>query len=124
MKVGIIGNRTFNNKDFFLEKIENLKLEITFDLIVSGGAKGADTFGELYALKNNIPTKIFIPDWSKGRGAGHIRNTDIVNNSELIIAFWDEISPGTKNSVEKAMKSNKKIIIYNFTNNTEKRINF
>ena len=38
-------------------------------LIVSGGAKGADTMGVQWANKNNIETKVFYPDFKKHKRA-------------------------------------------------------
>jgi hypothetical protein len=108
MKVAVIGSRDFN--DYELVK-ETLKY-YTITLLVSGGAKGADSFGERYANENNIETLIFKPDWDKhGKAAGMIRNTDIVNNADTIIAFWDGESKGTKDSITKAEKKGKNIII-------------
>jgi len=112
MKIAIIGSRTFND----YEKVK--KVLDTFpkiDLIVSGGAKGADYLGELYAYHNNIPKKIFYPEWDKyGKSAGFKRNKDIVDNADIIVAFWDGISNGTKNSINLAKKYNKKVIIKKF----------
>ena len=110
MKVAVIGSRGFN--DYELVKTTLSSLNIT--LLVSGGAKGADSLGERYAKENNINTLIFKPDWEKhGKAAGMIRNTDIVNNAETIIAFWDGESKGTKDSITKAEKLGKNIIIVN-----------
>jgi hypothetical protein len=108
MKIAVIGSRSF--KDYELVKKTLSPLEIT--LLVSGGAKGADSLGERYAKENNIETLIFKPDWEKhGKAAGMIRNTDIINNSETIIAFWDGESRGTKDSITKAEKKGKKVVI-------------
>jgi hypothetical protein len=108
MKVAVIGSRGFNNYELVKETLS--KINIT--LIVSGGAKGADTLGEQYAKDNGIETKIFLPDWEKhGKAAGMLRNTDIINESEVVIAFWDGSSKGTLDSINKAKKLNKKLII-------------
>jgi hypothetical protein len=110
MKVGVIGSRTFNDYDLMVQSLKGLKIT----LVISGGAIGADSLAERYAKENNIQTKIFLPDWEKhGKRAGFLRNTDIVNESELIIAFWDKSSKGTKDSIEKAKKLGKKTIIIN-----------
>lgn len=111
MKVAVIGSRGFNNYDLVKKTLSNI--EIT--LLVSGGADGADSLGEQYAIENNIETKIFLPDWEKHkRAAGMIRNTDIVNESEVVVAFWDGTSRGTLDSINKAKKLNKKLIIINY----------
>ena len=108
MRLGIVGSRTFNDFDFLCEKLKDFT-EIS--LIVSGGANGADKMGELYAKLNDIPTKIFKPDWSKyGRRAGYLRNIDIVEESDVIIAFWDGKSKGTQLTFEIIEKHNKKDI--------------
>jgi hypothetical protein len=111
MKVAVIGSRTFS--DYALVKSTLCSLDIT--LLVSGGAMGADSLGEQYAKLNKIPTKIFYPDWQTyGRKAGFLRNTDIINESELIVAFWDGKSKGTLDSIKKAEELNKKILIIKF----------
>jgi predicted Rossmann fold nucleotide-binding protein DprA/Smf involved in DNA uptake len=67
MKVAVIGGRDF--KDYELVKKTLSKLTIT--VIVSGGALGADLLAERYADENNIPKKIFLPDWKTyGKIAG------------------------------------------------------
>jgi hypothetical protein len=108
MKVAVIGSRTFDDYELVKETLSSI--DIT--LLVSGGAKGADSLGERYANENNITTLIFKPDWKKhGPAAGPIRNTDIVNNADTIIAFWNGESRGTKDSITKAEKLGKEVII-------------
>jgi len=107
MKVAVIGSRGFNNYELIKETLSSL--DIT--LVVSGGAMGADTLGERYARENGIPTKIFKPDWTKGRGAGFLRNTDIINEADTVVAFWDGKSKGTLDSIKKAEKQGKKVLI-------------
>ena len=111
MKVAVIGSRTFNDYELLRQTLS--KLEIT--LVVSGGAKGADSLGEEYANANNIPTKIFLPDWDKyGKSAGMLRNSDIINEAEIIVAFWDGESKWCKDAIAKANKLNKKVLIISF----------
>lgn len=113
MQVAVIGSRGFNDYELVVRTLSNLHIT----LLISGSAKGADSLGERYANENNIETLIFKPDWEKhGKAAGMIRNTDIVNNSELIVAFWDQTSKGTKDSIDKAKKLGKKIVVINVNN--------
>lgn len=120
MKVAVIGSRTFTNyqivKETLLKVIEKYGSPET---IISGGALGADTLAEKYAKENNIPTLIFKPDYTKypGKMAPIMRNFTIVDNSDIIVAFWDKKSPGTKSSLEYALRKEKKIVIYDFINN-------
>jgi len=110
MKVAVIGSRTFND----YEEVKRTLSLINITELISGGAKGADSLGERYADENNIQKKIFLPDWERfGKAAGMIRNTDIIENAEFIIAFWNGTSKGTLDSMNKATKLNKKILIIN-----------
>jgi hypothetical protein len=110
MIVAVIGSRGFND----YEEVKRTLSQIEITLLVSGGAIGADSLGEQYAKENNIETKIFLPDWNKhGKSAGFIRNTDIINEAELVVAFWDGNSRGTLDSINKAKAQNKKVVIIN-----------
>lgn len=103
--LGVIGSRAFNDYnlckkalDKVIKKLSNKHEKIVF---VSGGALGADTLAKKYAKDNSIKIIEFIPDWDKyGKAAGFIRNKDIVNKSDLLIAFWDGKSRGTLNSIK------------------------
>ena len=73
--------------------------------IVSGGARGADKLGEIFAESNNCPLTIFLPDWDKyGNSAGIRRNADMVNYADACIVFWDGKSTGTKSTIKFAEK--------------------
>ena len=81
-------------------------------VIVSGGAQGADKLAERFAKKYNIPTTIFMAQWIKyGKSAGFIRNKEIIDTCDAVVAFWDEKSPGTKHSLTLAKQQNKPIKI-------------
>ena len=41
------------------------------------------------------------------------RNTDIVNSSDRVVAFWDKKSTGTFDTLEKAKKYKKKVSYFN-----------
>ncbi len=112
MKLAVIGSRSFSDKQLLFSILSGIN---NIELIISGGAKGADQMAEEFAKQHNIDTLIFKPDYNQfGRGAPLIRNKHIVNSSELIVAFWDGKSRGTKNALEHTQKSGKKIEIHNF----------
>jgi len=112
VKIAVIGSRDFNDYNLLKSMLDPVKFKI--GLIVSGGARGADSLAERYARENNIETLIFIPDWSKGKSAGYERNKQIVEASDIIIAFWDGSSKGTQHSFKLAEKYNKKIKIIKY----------
>jgi len=72
--------------------------------ILSGGASGADTFAERAAAEQRRPYTVFYADWDRfGRGAGIIRNTEIANNCDALVAFIHGPSKGTMDTVRKAV---------------------
>jgi len=111
--LAIIGSRSFNNYSYakkeILNIIQNNKISVT--KIISGGASGADKIAQIFASKFNIPIEVIVPDWSNGKQAGVSRNTDIIKKSDYVIAFWDGISKGTLDSINKAKKLDKKLFI-------------
>lgn len=114
MNLAIIGSRTFNNYELLKKELQPfLNEEIKNSLIViSGGARGADILGEKWAKENKIRTLIFLANWQKyGKKAGFIRNYDIINNCDAVVAFWDGKSKGTAHSLNLAKEQNKPIKI-------------
>ena len=106
----IIGSRPFDDIEYAANKLDEIISQ--YDSIVSGGAKGADSIGAAYADINGLPLTVYKPDWKKyGKGAGFIRNKLIIDECDVVIAFWDGSSKGTKHSINLARKSGKEVII-------------
>lgn len=106
IRVAIVGSRIFDDYKLLEKTMDSFVIKHGIpNLVVSGGAKGADTLGELWAKKNGIKTLIFKPEWKKhGKAAGIIRNGDIVNEATHMVAFVKGKSKGTKDSTSKAKK--------------------
>jgi len=103
-KVAIVGSRDYHNYNEFKTIVDNDLKEWNLEdvIIVSGGAKGADSLARRYSLENyGVPPTEFIPDWSKGKWAGLARNSDIVEMSEYMIAFPSKNGRGTQDSIRK-----------------------
>ncbi len=112
MKLAIIGSRTFIDYNTLCNHLKQY-INVT-TLVVSGGARGADSLGEQWAQDNNIQTQIFPAEWNKyGKRAGYIRNEDIIKNCDFCIAFWDGKSKGTLHSIKLCKKYTKPVTIIN-----------
>ena len=104
MKVAVIGSRTVT--------VENIGDYLPADTteLVSGGAKGVDTCAREYAEANGIPITEFLPEYNRyGRGAPLKRNIQIIDYADLVIAFWDGKSRGTKMVIETCEKNGKQV---------------
>jgi len=109
-KIGVVGSRTFNNYQYMKNILDKL---FSCNKIISGGAIGADSLAARYAKENNIELEEFLPDWNRyGKSAGFKRNKQIVDASDIIVAFWDGESRGTANTISLAHKQNKTVYRY------------
>ena len=110
MKCIIAGGRDFNDYERLKKVMDNCPYEITE--VVCGKARGADSLGEKWALEKGIQVEYFIPDWeSLGKRAGFVRNNNMAEYASdsgetegLLVAFWDEVSKGTKHMIDIATK--------------------
>ena len=76
--------------------------------IVSGLAKGPDSFGKQWGEANGIPVKEFPADWNKlGKKAGFARNFEMARYADELVAFWDGKSRGTKHMIQTMLYQNK-----------------
>lgn len=107
MKVAVIGSREL--------RVDNLGKYLPEEVteIVSGGARGIDTSAREYALKNNIKLKEFLPEYEKyGRSAPLKRNIQIIDYADMVLAFWDGKSRGTKFVIDNCKRIGKRVKIF------------
>ena len=115
MKLAVVGSRGYDDYEGLNKVLSTLMTHHNISLLISGGAKGADSLAERFAEENGIKTKIIIPDWAKlGKKAGPMRNSDIVKRADLVVAFWDGESKGTLDTIKKTKRANKDIIVIGF----------
>ena len=128
MKVIIAGGRDFQSyatlkgsfyeflkeqKEDFLDK--SLSDTLSDIEIVSGCARGADSVGELFASRRGLPIKRFPADWKQhGKSAGYLRNKEMAEYANGLLAFWDGKSRGTKHMIDTAKKKglDVKVVMY------------
>ena len=90
MKLAIIGSRSINELNL------SQYLPDGISEIVSGGALGPDRTAADYARRNKIPLVEFLPEYARYRGgAPHVRNRQIAEYADEVLAFWDGKSKGT-----------------------------
>lgn len=105
MKTIIAGSRDYSNVASIYSVLDTLLLVRPITEVVSGTARGPDSIGAMWAIKQGIPVAYFPADWNKyGRGAGHIRNADMAKYADAAIIFWNGISAGTANMINLARK--------------------
>ncbi len=116
MIVVIAGSRygfTYTDVENFINKVLDT-YRITITEIICGDAIGVDTFGRLYGEKYNIPVRRMPADWDKfGKRAGYLRNKEMVDIADAVIALIYNDSVGTINTVDIANTQNKPTYVLN-----------
>ena len=104
LRVAIIGSRDAN-EDCYNKIIENLPAECSE--IISGGAKGIDTYAKMVAQNLGIAYREFLPDYAKyGKYAPIQRNKLIIENADMVLGFWNFQSRGTQSTIAECIKNN------------------
>jgi len=108
MRCIIAGSRTYRHCDID-QIIKDSGFVVTE--VVSGHAQGIDRLGEAWARVHGIPLKI-IPYLSEyGRAGGPMRNKQMAEYADVLIAIWDGKSRGTQNMISEMQKLNKPIFL-------------
>lgn len=93
----------------FMDKLEGGK-RLT---IVSGGAPGVDTWAAEIAAEKGFSNVTICPNYKKfGKGATFRRNTEIVMAADDVVAFWDQVSTGTYDTIKKAIEFKKDLMVF------------
>ena len=116
MKLAIVGGRDFNDYtllEVWVDSITSMQFDREDNIvIVSGEAKGADSLAFRFAEEHRIEMRVYPAEWDKyGKSAGFIRNQTIVDNCDMVLAFWDGESRGTADTIEKAKRAKKPTFI-------------
>ena len=119
----VAGSRNFNDYDLLKSKLDYLLMNNQGNrhiIIVSGGAKGADSLAEKYAKEKGYDTRIFPAEWDKyGKSAGYRRNEQMhqfLTNYENrgCVCFWDGQSKGTQHNFGLCEKNNTPLRVIRF----------
>ena len=108
MKVAVVGSRNLMVKDL------GKYLPPDTTEIISGGANGVDTCAREYALSHSIKLTEIKPDYARyGHGGAPLRrNTAIIESADLVLAFWDGVSHGTKDVIKKCQEMGTAVQVY------------
>lgn len=135
----VVGSRDFNDYSLMCEKLDFILKDKKYVVIVSGGAKGADSLAERYAKEHGYELKVFEAKWNDIEGlpesaigyrngipyrkrAGYERNEEMhrfisvpSGHARVVVAFWNGSSKGTAHNFELATKYNNPIEVYTYT---------
>lgn len=118
MKLIVAGGRNFDNTDYLIKCLTELANEGKIPdepELVCGMAPGADRTAWNLWHNANMPIHAFPANWNKfGKRAGIIRNAEMGDYADVLVAFWDGQSKGTKHMIEYMTKLGKPVYVFKY----------
>ena len=110
MRTIIAGSRSITDYAAVVAALAQCPWEIT--TVLSGGARGVDLLGEMWAQDNKVKLEVYPANWKAyGKLAGFARNVDMAQRAEALVAVWDGESNGTRHMIRTAEKHDLRIFV-------------
>ena len=111
MKVAIVGSRHFAAPDRVVEYVQSLPPRAS---ILTGSASGVDAAATKAAREKGIPVQVMPASFEELADASKAaaRNQRLVDACDVLVAFWDGASKGTRATVERALDSGKEVHVF------------
>jgi hypothetical protein len=111
VKVAIVGSRHFPELERVRDYVSSLPPGAT---VVTGGASGVDAAAGEAARSRQLGLIKLPPRFeeSSDPAASVRRNQDLVDAAEVLVAFWDGHSAGTRKTVERALDSGREVHVF------------
>jgi predicted Rossmann fold nucleotide-binding protein DprA/Smf involved in DNA uptake len=111
VKVGIVGSRHFREPDKVTDYVRSLPNNAS---IITGSASGVDAAATKAARERGIAVQVMSASFEELADASvaAARNQRLVNACDVVVAFWDGASEGTRATVERALDSGKEVHVF------------
>ena len=111
MKVGIVGSRHYKEPARVTDYVRSLPPRAS---IITGSASGVDAAATKAARENGIPVQVMPASFDEMADATKAaeRNQRLVDACDVLVAFWDGSSKGTRATVERALDSGKEVHVF------------
>lgn len=108
-RVAFSGSRTYTRIAPVKELL--LFLRVCEPIVNVGDATGLDETVREVCTELDIDFSVYRANWTKyKRQAGMRRNYAMIMNSDYLIVFYDELTPGTKNAIDTALKNDRIVL--------------
>lgn len=113
-RVLVCGGRDFDDRDLVFRVLDAAHAAEPIEVIVHGGARGADALADDWAKSRGVSVAVFRADWkSYGRGAGPTRNQVMLDEGRPDIGFSFPGGKGTADMRRRMIKAGKVCIAVN-----------
>lgn len=116
-RVGIVGSRRFPE----LERVARYVRELPAGAsIVTGSASGVDAAAARAARERGMPVRVVGASFEEAASAAAAasRNQRLIDQCDVLVAFWDGSSAGTRGTVERALDSGKEVHVFRSASRT------
>jgi predicted Rossmann fold nucleotide-binding protein DprA/Smf involved in DNA uptake len=114
--MAVTGSRSYPADDWAFMAICMIAANVEATEIIHGGARGVDMIADSAAEQCRVPVRVLRPDYKSHANcpkyAPLARNVEIVNLSDVVVAFWDGESKGTLHTIKKAEEAGKLLRVY------------
>jgi len=111
LRVAIVGSRHFSDPVRVIDYVKSLPLRAS---IITGSASGVDAAATKAAREKGIPVQVIPASFDELADASKsaARNQRLVDACDVLVAFWDGSSKGTRSTVERALDSGKEVHVF------------
>jgi predicted Rossmann fold nucleotide-binding protein DprA/Smf involved in DNA uptake len=111
VKVAIVGSRRFAEAARVSDYVNALPPRAS---IITGSASGVDAAATKAARAKGIPVQVMPASFDEMADASRSaeRNQRLVDACDVLVAFWDGSSQGTRATVERALDSGKEVHVF------------
>ena len=112
--MAIVGSRHYSQPDRVSDYVNALPRGAS---IITGSASGVDAAATKAARAKDIPVHVMPASFDELADASKAaaRNQRLIDACDVLVAFWDGASKGTRNTVERALDSGKEVHVFVLT---------
>jgi hypothetical protein len=111
LRVAIVGSRRFSEPSRVSDYVNTLPARAS---IITGSASGVDAAATKAARAKGMAVQVMPASFDELADAGRsaARNQRLVDACDVLVAFWDGSSKGTRATVERALDSGKEVHVF------------
>ena len=111
MRIAIVGSRRFSEPERVSEYVNSLPPRAS---IITGSASGVDAAATKAARARGIAIQVMPAAFDElvDSRKSDARNQRLVDACDVLVAFWDGTSKGTRNTVERALDAGKEVHLF------------
>lgn len=111
MRIAIVGSRRFADTGRVVDYVNSLGPGAS---IVTGSASGVDATATRAAREKGVSVQVLPASFEElsDPAKAALRNQKLIDACEVLVAFWDGSSAGTRATVERALDSGKEVHVF------------